>query len=155
MNINDHGEYSLRLAAAKDLDSLVELLRVLFSIETDFEFDEAKQRRGLQLFLQNQGERAIFVVETGGAVVGMCSVQTLISTAEGAPSGWIEDVCVAQAHRGRGLGRALLGAVDAWCLERGMNRIQITCDINNTPAFDFYTRLGWQPTLLRLLRRYP
>ena len=144
----------VRASETKDLPVLIELLRALFSIEADFSFDEEKQRRGLELMLEDTTQRCVFVAEIDGEVVGMCSVQTLISTAQGAPKGWIEDVCVDERFRGEGIGRMLLKAVDDWCLSRGMRRLQILCDTQNAPAMHFYKRLGWQPTQLQCLVRF-
>ena len=143
----------VRTAQAADIPSLIELLRVLFSIEADFQFDHEKQQRGLELLIENSDERCVFVAETEGEVVGMCSVQTLISTAQGAPKGWIEDVCVDEKYRGRGVGKMLLQAVDDWCLSRGIRGLQLLCDTANAPAQKFYEHLGWQPTQLQCLTR--
>ncbi len=144
----------IRAAESKDIPALIELLRVLFSIEADFSFDEEKQRRGLELMLEDVRERCVFVAQIDHQVVGMCSVQTLISTAQGAPKGWIEDVCVNEKSRGCGIGKMLLKAVDNWCLERGMRRLQILCDTQNEPAMKFYQHLGWQATQLQCLVRF-
>jgi len=144
----------IRAARLDDIPALVELLRVLFSIEADFDFDEEKQTRGLELMLESFDERCVFVAEIENQVIGMCSVQTLISTAQGAPKGWIEDVCVDDAFRGRGIGKMLLKAVDGWCLARGIRRLNILCDTQNAPAQKFYERLGWQATQLQCLVRF-
>ena len=43
-------------ATHEDLKSLVALLGTLFSIEEDFVIDQAKQRRGLEMMLNNGRE---------------------------------------------------------------------------------------------------
>jgi len=78
----------------------------------------------------------------------MASVQLVISTAEGAPSAWVEDVVVQEDWRGQGVGRALLEAVLDWARVRGAVRAQLLADLDNAPALAFYDRLGWQPTRL-------
>jgi GNAT superfamily N-acetyltransferase len=78
----------------------------------------------------------------------MCSGQLVYSTAEGAASVWIEDVVVAEAWRGRSIGRALLGSVLDWAAARGATRAQLLADLDNQPALDFYRKLGWAETRL-------
>ncbi len=148
-----NAEVFVRDARFSDIPALVGLLALLFSIEEGFAFDEAKQRRGLEMMLQDTSARQVFVAEADGGVVGMCSVQTLISTAEGAAAATVEDVVVQPAFQGQGVGRRLLDALEGWCRGRGITRLHIMADRNNPPALDFYRRLEWQPTQLICLRK--
>ena len=79
--------------------TLVALLRQLFAIEEDFRIDEERQRRGLAMLLDNP-QALILVAEAAGRVIGMCSGQLLVSTAEGGPALLVEDVVVAEGFRG-------------------------------------------------------
>jgi len=140
-------------ASVADIPDLIDLLAVLFSIEQDFTPDTDKQRRGLAALLASSaGHIAIARDETARAV-GMATAQLVISTAEGAPSAWIEDVVVREDLRGKGLGRALLDAVLAWAQTQGAVRAQLLADLDNAPALAFYDRIGWQPTRLGARRR--
>jgi GNAT superfamily N-acetyltransferase len=136
-------------AQSSDIDALVGLLNVLFSIEQDFTPNEAAQRRGLELLLANPEHGQIFVARHPvEGVVGMVSAQLVISTAIGAPSAWIEDMVVREPFRGRGVGKLLLDQVREWAVLKGAGRIQLLADADNTPALDFYRHLDWQPTRL-------
>jgi GNAT superfamily N-acetyltransferase len=144
----------IRPARHSDLDTLVGLLAALFSLEADFTPDKEGQRRGLALMLDGCGKhRCLLVAEEAGEVVAMAAIQTLVSTAEGGPVGLVEDVVVAEARRGRGIGQALLKALDDWARQHGLTRLQLLADRHNRPAIDFYTKAGWQPTQLICLRR--
>lgn len=88
-----------------------------------------------------------------GVAVGMASAQLVISTAEGAPSAWIEDVVVQQALRGQGIARLLLEGLLDWAQRHGATRVQLLADNANTSALDFYRHIGWQPTQLSAWRR--
>jgi len=143
----------MRKARHEDVDQLVTLLRLLFSIEEDFSFDEAKQRRGLVMLLHND-RGCILVAEVIGRVIGMCTGQLVISTAEGGPAVVVEDMVVDPAHRRRGVGRSLMKAMAGWAGEQGATRLQLLADKNNPPALAFYERIGWQPTALICLRQY-
>jgi len=142
----------IRPARPADLEALVGLLRILFAIEADFDFDPARQRRGLAMLLAHDGA-VVLVAEAAGQVVGMCSGQLTISTAEGGFALLVEDMVVADAWHGRGLGRELLAALVQWAAEKKIGRLQLLADRNNTAALEFYGKLGWQPTELICLRR--
>ena len=146
--------FLIRQAELRDLDGMVRLLETLFAIEADFAFDGEKQAAGLRL-LVDSAKDCVLVAEAAGRVVGMVSVQTVISTAEGGPVGWVEDLVVAEEFRGRGVGRALLERVEAWAVERGVTRLQLLADGNNAPALEFYRRQGWAGTALVALRKFP
>jgi GNAT superfamily N-acetyltransferase len=135
-------------AGEADIPELIELLGVLFSIEQDFTPDPDRQRRGLAALLASPTGHVAIARDGNGRAVGMATVQLVISTAEGAPSAWVEDVVVREDWRAQGLGRALLDAVLAWARQQGAVRAQLLADLDNAPALAFYTRLGWTPTRL-------
>lgn len=144
----------IRPARPEDLDAMVGLLQSLFAIEVDFAADASRQRRGLQLLLEDR-RACLLVAEAGGNVAGMCSGQLMVSTAEGGPSLLVEDVVVDEKRRGQGLGRLLMEAVSAWGVGRGATRLQLLADRNNAPALAFYRSLGWDGTELICLRSRP
>ena len=146
-----HGpERRIERARNAGVPALIELLTALFAIETDFSADRARQRRGLELLLAQPDDRAVLLVArlNDGVAVGMASAQLVISTAEGAPSAWIEDVIVQQALRGHGIARLLLRGLLDWAQRHGATRAQLLADNSNTSALDFYSRSGWQPKQL-------
>jgi GNAT superfamily N-acetyltransferase len=140
-------------ACATDIPELIDLLAVLFSIEQDFSPDPDRQRRGLAALLASPTGHIAIARDRSSRAVGMATAQLVISTAEGAPSAWIEDVVVREDWRGQGLGRALLDAVLDWARKQGAVRAQLLADLDNTPALAFYDRIGWQPTRLGARRR--
>ncbi|MBU0908571.1 MAG: GNAT family N-acetyltransferase [Proteobacteria bacterium] len=142
----------IRAARPGDLDSLTALLKILFSIEEDFLFNEMLQRRGLQLMLDND-LACILVAEANGQVIGMCSGQLTVSTAEGGPALLVEDVVVFPEWHGRGIGRGLMESLGEWGREKGVSRLQLLADRNNGPALDFYDKLGWRTMELICLRK--
>jgi ribosomal protein S18 acetylase RimI-like enzyme len=144
--------YAIRRAESSDISGMTELLRILFSIETDFSFDKATQQRGLEMMLSNDSKRCVMVAEYRGQIVGMCTVQILVSTAEGGIAALIEDLVVDGNWRGRGIGRKLLSDVRAWAVERGVRRIQLLADRNNEGALGFYRKMGWTQTELVCFR---
>ena len=145
---------AIRRALEVDLPALQLLLQQLFSIEQDFQPDAIRQERGLRLLMFSQ-QGAIFVAEAAGKVVGMATVQILISTAEGAHVGLVEDVVVDEQLRGQGIGQILLAGLEDWANKNGLARLQLLADRSNQPALNFYADQGWSSTSLVALRKYP
>jgi ribosomal protein S18 acetylase RimI-like enzyme len=145
---------TIRPADPADIEALILLLTELFQIEVDFQVNPAKQRAGLELLLNSDNGR-IFVAQTNDShqVVAICSVQILISTAEGAKVGMVEDLIVSAAYRGQGIGQKLLRHLENWAQQQGLKRLQLLADKNNQPALDFYARQDWQATQLIALRK--
>jgi len=133
---------------------MAELLEDLFSRERDFAADLEKQVHGLcALVADPSGRSCALVAEKDGRVVGMTTVQTLISTAEGGRVGVVEDVIVAPGERGQGIGTRLLDSVVSWSKKKGLKRLQILSDRENIPALDFYHHRNWDGTRLICLRK--
>lgn len=143
---------SLRPALSSHIPALLGLLEKLFKLESDFTFDAPKAERGLRLLL-GRDDALLLVAEAESQAIGMCSVQTLISTAEGGAVGLLEDLVVTEDWRGLGVGRRLLATAETWAGERGLTRLQLLADLDNRPALDFYSLLGWRETRLACRRR--
>jgi len=140
-------------ASPEDIPALSELLDTLFSIEQDFQPNTERQTRGMALLLQHPDRASIKVArDENGKLVGMVSAQLVISTAEGAPSAWVEDMVVREEWRGQGVGQALLENLLKWARSHGATRAQLLVDIDNTPAVGYYDHLGWDTTRLAARR---
>ena len=145
---------SIRTAKPSDIPQLVELLKALFTIEADFDFDQDKQTCGLNLLLKSEKD-CILVAEllSDNRALGMCTVQTLISTAEGGQVGLLEDLIVAADFRNQGIASKLVTEAVNWAERQGLKRLQLLADKNNQPALSFYEKQGWQLTQLVCLRK--
>ena len=130
-------EITLREATHEDIPAMVRLLAQLFAIEADFAIDPAVQARGLAMLLGREGS-VVLVAEREGRVIGMTTAQLTVSTACGGLSAGIEDVVVDSADRGKGVGRRLIAAAEAWAQAQGAVRIALLADETNGPALDFY-----------------
>ena len=86
-----------------------------------------------------------FVAELDGEVVGFALWFLNFSTWRGTHGIYLEDLFVQPAHRGRGLGKDLLRALAAVCVERGYSRLEWSVLDWNEPAIGFYKRLGASP----------
>jgi GNAT superfamily N-acetyltransferase len=83
--------------------------------------------------------------------IGLCSLTFAFSTfAGGAPVGWLEDVYVLPAHRGRGVARALLDRVFDEAGTEGCSSVVVGCADHDVPM---YRALGFTARLGTLLSR--
>lgn len=150
--------FMIEPAGEADVPAMSALLDDLFSIEQDFQPNGEKQMRAMRLLLSMPDRACLLVArDAQGKVAGMVSAQLVISTSEGAPSAWVEDMVVREDCRGAGVGRALLESLLQWAAGRGATRAQLLVDLDNDPALGYYRHLGWQTTRLAarrmLLRR--
>jgi GNAT superfamily N-acetyltransferase len=143
----------IRLARPDDVPSIVSLLAQLFGQEADFSPDPDRQRRGVEMIISNPSVGRILVCESGGEVVGMTSLLLTVSTAEGGPAAWLEDMIVAPDCCGAGVGRELLEAALEFATLRGATRITLLTDRTNEGAQAFYRQHGFSESAMIPMRR--
>src|SRR5690349_16083162 len=90
---------------------------------------------------------AIFVVEDGGSVVGFAEV-TLRSRADGCdplrPVGYFEGWYVAERHRRKGYGAALLRAAEEWARAQGCVEMASDTWLDNEISQRAHAALGFE-----------
>jgi len=139
-------------ATKNDIPQLVSLLGILFSQEADFRPDADKQARGLSQIIDSPQAGIILVARDGNEIVGMVNLLFTISTAEGGPVCWLEDMVVRPEQRGSGLGSRLLEAAIAHARAHGFLRITLLTDKDNSGARRFYQRNGFIESGMMALR---
>ncbi|MCW5592806.1 MAG: GNAT family N-acetyltransferase [Burkholderiales bacterium] len=82
------------------------------------------------------------VAERGGRAVGFALFFTTFSTFLCRPGIYLEDVFVEPAHRGLGIGKAILRHLAALAVERGCGRFEWRVLDWNEPSIRFYESLG-------------
>ena len=94
----------------------------------------------------------VFVAERGGEPVGFLAGRVRATSPQfgGAPVGYISDVFVDEAVRGRGVGRMLVDAGVAWFGAQGMRRVELHVVSGNADGQRFYERHGWREELRQL-----
>jgi GNAT superfamily N-acetyltransferase len=95
------------------------------------------------LFAERPAAEAL-IAERDGRAVGFALFFTTFSTFLCKPGLYLEDLFVEPAHRGAGLGKALLRRLAALAVERGCGRLEWRVLDWNTPSIRFYESLGAQ-----------
>ncbi len=148
-DLNMKSGITIEAAKEEDLKEMAELLGILFAIESDFTIDFGKQYSGLKQLFAYEGSD-LLVAKHENHVVGMLTMQRLISSAEGNFIGQLEDLVVKEEYRKMGVGSRLINKMRAKAIEYGYKRIQLAADINNENALKFYTRRGLKRTHLSI-----
>jgi len=130
-------------AQHSDIPQLCDLLALLFSQEQEFHPDLQKQSAALNLLIGNRQRGRIFVLRHGDTLLGMVSVQVLVSTACGGDVLLLEDLVVRPTCRNHGYGSALLEHVIDFARRGGYSRITLLADSVNLDAQRFYCRHGF------------
>jgi len=102
-------------------------------------------------------DQAAFVVEVAGKLVGFAEV-SLRPYAEGCktrPVGYLEGWYVAPEWRGRGIGRALAEAAEAWARGKGCREMASDAELGNPLGQKAHRRLGYEEVARLVCYRKP
>jgi GNAT superfamily N-acetyltransferase len=149
-------QFLIRAATPADADELMRLIRGLAEYEklADMCVGTPAMLRE-ELFGARPSCEAL-VAERGGRSVGFALYFTTFSTFLCKPGLYLEDLFVEPAHRGAGIGKALLRSLAALAMERDCGRFEWRVLDWNEPSIRFYESLGatvmpeWQ--LVRMTR---
>jgi ribosomal protein S18 acetylase RimI-like enzyme len=90
------------------------------------------------------------------AVLGFAAVKAVVTPRDPAMvprrRAYLEVIVVDEAHRGTGIGTALMRAATRWARERDAEEMVLTVWSDNAAADALYDALGYQP-IARILRR--
>ena len=134
--------HTLRPAAPADVPAIVGLIRELGAFEKLEHLVVVTPETLLpQLFGPKPGAEAMVGV-VDGQVVAFALFFHNFSTFLGKPGLYLEDLYVQPAHRGTGLGRALLQALGALAVARDCGRFEWSVLDWNENAIRFYEAMG-------------
>jgi ribosomal protein S18 acetylase RimI-like enzyme len=101
----------------------------------------------------DQPDVAIFVAEDDGVVGYVYAGIEPISWKELRDEcGYVHDLVVDEAHRGKGVGTALMDAALAWMTERGLARVVLWTAQPNEGAQHLFDRLGFRRTMIEMTK---
>jgi GNAT superfamily N-acetyltransferase len=86
----------------------------------------------------------VYVAVVEGRILGSFALAIMDNLAHGgAPSGLVEDVAVARAAQGRGIGKAMMGFALDECRRQGCYKMALSSNEARTGAHAFYEALGF------------
>jgi len=140
----------VRLAREDDVPRLAALVR------------ENNEDRGAALYADDLVRRdhvgatrqvTTLVAEDGDALVGYATLNPYYNSDDARPGYWLDELYVAPARRGEGIGGALMRAIREHAKEVGRPSVWWGVERTNTRAIAFYDRLGavdYKATIYRL-----
>ena len=134
--------FHLRPAVPRDVPAIVGLITELAEFER---LTHLLQVTPESLARHLFGERPVteaMVAEAGPAIVAFALYFTNFSTFLGKPGLYLEDLYVQPAHRGAGIGEAMLRTLARTALERDCGRFEWCVLEWNGNAIRFYERMG-------------
>lgn len=90
---------------------------------------------------------ALFVLDdgrAGGNIVGFLWIVLCQNNWSGERFGYVNNLYVAPAHRGCGLGKELVHQGDDWFRSRGIKRIRLSVTTDNLAATNLYEHCGYK-----------
>ncbi len=98
--------------------------------------------------LAQRSDAASFIAWEDAQPLGLINCIEGYSTFKAQPLMNIHDIAVLPAHRGRGVGQALLAAAEAHARERGCCKLTLEVLTGNSVALRSYQRFGFAPYVL-------
>ena len=148
-------EVVIRQATVSDLEILLEFEQAM--IEAERPFDPAI-RRGedvryydLEKLIRST-DSEILVAEIGGQVIGCGYARIEPSKAffRHDRHSYLGFMYVVPEHRGKGVNKAVLDALEAWTESRGVNEMQLEVYVQNIAAIRAYEKSGFAANVLEM-----
>ncbi|MCG3188225.1 MAG: hypothetical protein LKCHEGNO_00143 [Burkholderiaceae bacterium] len=142
--MDDHRDpgHRLRAAEPRDVPAIVGLIGELAEFEHLTHLLQVTPQTLLPHLFGERPTVECMVGEAGGEVVAFALYFTNFSTFLSKPGLYLEDLYVKPAHRGRGLGRALLEHLGALAVQRDYGRFEWSVLDWNEHAIGFYQGMG-------------
>ncbi len=158
----EQDDLRIRRATAADLAAIGRLGALLVRTHHDFDPDRfiaatAQTEHGYGSFLGTQLEKpniVVLVAERDGEVVGYtyAGVEGNDWMSLRGPAGVLYDIVVDTAHRGQGVGRALLDATLEALQAKGAPRVVLSTAERNAAAQRLFARAGFRRTMIEMTR---
>ena len=132
----------IRLATRRDVHALAGLMAEFYS-EANFTLDTAAATRAFETLLAAPALGAVWLAEQDEEPLGHLVLTVAFSMEYGGLRGFIDDLYVRPATRGRGTGAALLEAAREGAIARGLRALCVETGLEDHPARSLYARAGY------------
>ncbi len=150
----------IRPAAASDAVIIGKLWEKLVAYHHALDDDLPRATpQGASLYARSLRDRLddshtrVFVAEEGGKVVGYVLgvvVDLLPEMFQQESGGFLADIYVEEAYRGRGIGRGLVEALIEWFRENDLEHFEWHVAASNEAGLAFWEQMGGRPLQIRM-----
>lgn len=135
-------EVFIRNIEESDVSALLALMREFAEFENLAEYVEVTHGRLNAAMFGAEAFVSGLILEIDSVPAGYALFFPYFASFRGQRGFYLEDIYLAEAHRGKGLGKAILKKIARLAKERGFERIDFQVLDWNTPAIEFYKNLG-------------
>lgn len=133
---------TIRPATDADIHALVALMTDFYG-EAGFTLSPAPPTRAFEALLASPSLGAVWIAEEDGLAIGHVVLTLAFSMEFGGLRGFIDDLYVRPAARGRGTGAALLAAARDGAHARAARALCVETGLADHPARGLYARAGY------------
>jgi GNAT superfamily N-acetyltransferase len=126
-----------------DIDRVLSMMEQLYVHGAD-PFDAARARRATETLLTEPEFGGVWMIDADGSLAGYLVVLLGYSLEFGGRFGLLDELFVAEDHRGRGLGAEALAFAGQQCRARGWQALRLEVGQQNHGAISLYRRAGFQ-----------
>ena len=131
-----------RPARAGDVGAIVTMMRGYYA-QDGYTFVAAEARTAARMLIRNRVLGRLWVACDGGRVVGYVAVALGFSFEYRGREAFVDELFIAESHRGRGLGREALQVAEAYCRKAGVNALHLEVERHRGTAQALYARWGF------------
>ncbi len=143
-------KHRLRRAQPNDVPQLVALM-VEFYREADYHLNPQLAAQAFEQLLAHDAMGRVWLADVDGDLAGYVVLTLGYSMEYGGRDAFVDDLFVRPAHRGAGVGKALLAELRRECEALGVRAVHLEVERQNTPAHALYAAQGFQDNDRQLL----
>jgi len=134
---------NFRPAGETDATAILGFMRELYDMDGTRPLEETMARRALLGIVRDPQFGRVWVIEDGAEPIGYVILTLGYSLEYGGRDGFIDELFIAEAHRGRGVGRETMRFLDGVCRELGVRALHLEVERANTAAQRLYRTFGF------------
>jgi GNAT superfamily N-acetyltransferase len=132
-----------RFAQPGDIDAIVALMRGYYG-QDGYTFVEDEARAAARMLIDDPGLGRLWVAQDKGKVIGYVAVALGFSFEYRGREAFVDELLIAESHRGQGLGREALELAEEYCKEAGVNALHLEVERHRETALELYRRRGFE-----------
>ncbi len=140
---NTNDSTAFRLANFADANALKELIRKYYAFD-GIPFASAEIETNLKVLLGDATLGLVWLCVRRAQIVGYLIVTFGFDLEFGGRSAFVTDFYLEPTERRKGLGRQMVGHLEEFCRQAGINALELLVERRNQTALTFYTACGFQ-----------
>src|SRR5258705_12493412 len=129
-------------AGESDAATILGFMRELYAMDGTTPLDEEKARRALLGIVRDPVLGRVWVIQDGADPIGYVVLTLGYSLEYGGRDGFIDELFIAEAHRGRGVGRETMRLLGGVCRQLGVRALHPDGRRANAAAQRLYRKFG-------------